>query len=148
MGDMFSFFAILVTFFYLTIIGVIFYLVYTWVNKFISLKKEQNDLLREIIKRMENKQLQSNWGEFDKLIYFRMISKITKKQHTDKTDVCVIAQYIQGFNRTYIDVRCKRKKIKPVQIDIDSPKIKIFITTNNLKEIDYATNFQTRRNRI
>jgi len=52
---MFSFFAILVSIFYLTIIGVVFYLVYTWVNKFISLKKEQNDLLKEIIKRMENK---------------------------------------------------------------------------------------------
>ena len=52
---MYSIFAILITLFYLTIIGVIIYMVYTWVNKFISLKKEQNDLLKEIIKRMENK---------------------------------------------------------------------------------------------
>ncbi len=40
---------------YLAIIGSVFYLIYTWVNKFISLKQEHNDLLREIIKRMDNK---------------------------------------------------------------------------------------------
>jgi hypothetical protein len=40
---------------YLSIIGGVFYLIYTWVNKFISLKQEQNDLLREIINRMGNK---------------------------------------------------------------------------------------------
>ncbi len=48
-------FPILITLFYLTIIGAVIYLVYTWVTKFISLKEEQNNLLREIIKRMENK---------------------------------------------------------------------------------------------
>jgi len=38
--------------------------------------------------------------------------------------------------------RGKRKKIeKPVQIDINCREIKLLITTNNLKEIDYATNF-------
>jgi hypothetical protein len=47
--------AFLIIPFYLTIIGIITYYVYTWVNKFLSLKKEQNDLLREIIKKMENK---------------------------------------------------------------------------------------------
>lgn len=52
---MFSFFPILIVLFYLTIILAVIYFVYTWVNKFISLKKEQNDLLREIIKRLENK---------------------------------------------------------------------------------------------
>lgn len=36
------------------IIGII-YLIYTWVNKFILLKQEQNDLLREIIKKLDNK---------------------------------------------------------------------------------------------
>jgi hypothetical protein len=55
MGSMYSIFAILITIFYLTIIGVVVYFVYTWVNKFISLKQEQNDLLKEIIKKMENK---------------------------------------------------------------------------------------------
>ena len=40
---------------YLAIIGSVFYLIYTWVNKFISLNQEHNDLLREIIKRMYNK---------------------------------------------------------------------------------------------
>lgn len=52
---MFSVIPILVGLFYLTIIAIVLYFIYTWVNKFISLKKEQNDLLREIIKRMENK---------------------------------------------------------------------------------------------
>lgn len=41
--------------FYLAIIFGILYLIYTWVNKFISLRQEQNDLLREIIKKMESK---------------------------------------------------------------------------------------------
>lgn len=40
---------------YLGIIGFVFYLIYTWVNKFISLKQEQNDLLREIVRKMENR---------------------------------------------------------------------------------------------
>ncbi|MGE5448254.1 MAG: hypothetical protein ACM3PR_07815 [Bacteroidales bacterium] len=40
---------------YLAILVGIFYLIYTWVNKFISLRQEQNDLLREIIKKMEPK---------------------------------------------------------------------------------------------
>ncbi|ADQ78811.1 hypothetical protein Palpr_0655 [Paludibacter propionicigenes WB4] len=51
----FSIFPILIVVFYLTIIVTVLYLVYTWVTKFISLKEEQNDLLREIIKRLENK---------------------------------------------------------------------------------------------
>lgn len=37
---------------YLAIIFGVFFLVFTWVNKFISLRQEQNDLLREIIKKM------------------------------------------------------------------------------------------------
>ena len=40
---------------YLAILVGIFYLIYTWVNKFISLRQEQNDLLREIIKKMDTK---------------------------------------------------------------------------------------------
>ena len=39
--------------FYLAIFFVILYLIYTWVNKFIALRQEQNNLLREIIKRMD-----------------------------------------------------------------------------------------------
>ena len=38
---------------YLVIIGGLLYLIYTWVNKFINLRQEQNDLLREIINRMD-----------------------------------------------------------------------------------------------
>jgi len=53
--DILSIIPILVIGFYLAIIVTVFYFVYTWVNKFISLKGEQNELLREIIKRMENK---------------------------------------------------------------------------------------------
>jgi hypothetical protein len=51
----YSFFPILIIIIYLTIIIGAFYLIYTWVNKFISLKQEHNNLLREIIKKMENK---------------------------------------------------------------------------------------------
>ncbi len=40
---------------YLAIIFGILYLIYKWVNKFIALKQEQNDLLREIINKMESK---------------------------------------------------------------------------------------------
>ncbi|WP_168194550.1 hypothetical protein [Antarcticibacterium arcticum] len=40
---------------YLAIIFGVFYLIYKWVNKFISLRQEQNDLLREIINKMGNK---------------------------------------------------------------------------------------------
>ena len=39
----------------LTVIFGVLYLIYTWVNKFIVLKQEHNDLLREIIKKMEIK---------------------------------------------------------------------------------------------
>lgn len=45
-------FPFLIVIVYLAIIFGVFFLVFTWVNKFISLKQEQNDLLREIIKKM------------------------------------------------------------------------------------------------
>ena len=51
----FAFLPFIIFFFYLTIIAVVFFLIYTWVNKFISLKQEQNDLLKEIIKKLDNK---------------------------------------------------------------------------------------------
>ena len=54
--DFFSFFPLLIVIvIYLVIIFGILYFIYKWVNKFISLKEEHNDLLREIIKKMENK---------------------------------------------------------------------------------------------
>lgn len=40
---------------YLSILFGILYLIYSWVNKFIALKQEQNDLLREIIRKMDSK---------------------------------------------------------------------------------------------
>ena len=40
---------------YLAILFGVFYLIYTWVNKFISLKQEHNDLLRELINKMYSK---------------------------------------------------------------------------------------------
>lgn len=53
---LFAFFPVLfLMFFYFAILAGLFYLVYTWVNKFITLRQEQNDLLREIIKKMDNK---------------------------------------------------------------------------------------------
>lgn len=51
-------YALLPIFFVLIYLGIfigVLYLVYTWVNKFIALRQEQNDLLREIIKRMDTK---------------------------------------------------------------------------------------------
>lgn len=40
---------------YIAILAGILYLIYTWVNKFIVLRQEQNDLLREIIKKMDQR---------------------------------------------------------------------------------------------
>jgi len=37
---------------YLAIIFTIIFIIYRWVSTFISLKREQNDLLREIISKM------------------------------------------------------------------------------------------------
>jgi len=54
MGNL-IFLPMLVGIVYLTVIFGILYLIYTWVNRFILLKQEHNDLLREIIKKMENK---------------------------------------------------------------------------------------------
>jgi hypothetical protein len=51
----FGFLPFLFVSFYLVVFGVIFYLVYTWVNKFIALKQEHNNLLREIIRKMDQK---------------------------------------------------------------------------------------------
>ncbi|MDD2305881.1 MAG: hypothetical protein PHP53_14360 [Prolixibacteraceae bacterium] len=53
---LFAIFPILIVIIYLGIIFGILYLIYTWVNKFIVLKQEQNDLLREIIKKMDPKE--------------------------------------------------------------------------------------------
>jgi len=55
MGSMYSIIALLNILFYIAIIAGVFYMIYTWVNKFIALKKEQNDLLREIIKKLGDK---------------------------------------------------------------------------------------------
>ena len=38
------------------LIGIL-YLIYTWVNKFIALKQEQNDILREIAGKMGEKSI-------------------------------------------------------------------------------------------
>ena len=48
-------FPILIVVVYLAILFGILYLIYRWVNKFITLKQEQNDLLREIISKMGSK---------------------------------------------------------------------------------------------
>jgi len=54
MGNL-IFLPMLVGIIYLMVILGILYLIYTWVHKFIILKQEHNDLLREIIKKMESK---------------------------------------------------------------------------------------------
>jgi len=53
--SIFSFLPILLIIIYLAILFGILYLIYKWVNKFIYLRQEQNDLLREIINKMGNK---------------------------------------------------------------------------------------------
>lgn len=37
------------------ILAGIFFIIINWVNTFVALRKEQNELLREIIKRMDSK---------------------------------------------------------------------------------------------
>lgn len=53
--DYFAIIPILIVLFYFAIFIGILYLVNKWVNKFISLKQEQNDLLREAINKLGNK---------------------------------------------------------------------------------------------
>ena len=50
----FTFFPILIGIVYFAILFGILYLIYKWVNQFISLKQEHNDLLREIVSKMDN----------------------------------------------------------------------------------------------
>ncbi|SHJ69359.1 hypothetical protein SAMN04487911_1313 [Arenibacter nanhaiticus] len=50
-----SFFPYLSIILYLGLIFGSIYMVFKWVNKFISLKQEQNDLLRDIVKKMDAK---------------------------------------------------------------------------------------------
>uniref|UniRef100_UPI0032177D7D hypothetical protein n=1 Tax=uncultured Draconibacterium sp. TaxID=1573823 RepID=UPI0032177D7D len=54
----FAFLPILLVFVYLAIIAGILYLIYSWVNKFLALRQEQNDLLREIINKLETNKKQ------------------------------------------------------------------------------------------
>jgi hypothetical protein len=51
---LFAIFPLLIGIVYLAIIFGILYLIYTWVNKFIELRQEQNNLLREIIKKLDH----------------------------------------------------------------------------------------------
>jgi len=51
----FPFFPIIAAMIYIAIIIGLFFLIYTWVKKSFSLKQEHNDLLREILKKMDNK---------------------------------------------------------------------------------------------
>ena len=51
----FSIWPLLMIIIYLGIIVGVFYLIYKWVTKIISLKQEHNDLLREILKKMDTK---------------------------------------------------------------------------------------------
>lgn len=54
-----NFFPLLPMFFILIYLGIFFlilFIIYRWVNKFISLKQEQNDLLRQIVEHLKNNQ--------------------------------------------------------------------------------------------
>ena len=53
MGDSMLFVQVFLFLFYLAILFVVAYFLYTWVTTFISLKREHNDLLREILKKMD-----------------------------------------------------------------------------------------------
>ncbi len=53
--DFFAIVPILVILVYFAVFIAILYLINKWVNKFISLRQEQNDLLREAINKMGNK---------------------------------------------------------------------------------------------
>lgn len=48
--------SVFIILFYLVIVFLILFVIYRWVNKFIALKQEHNDLLRQIIKQLENNQ--------------------------------------------------------------------------------------------
>ncbi|NHE58095.1 hypothetical protein [Cyclobacterium plantarum] len=39
--------------FYLAVIATGIYFIFTWVNRYFTLKREQNDLLRQIIQKMD-----------------------------------------------------------------------------------------------
>ena len=42
---------------YVAVFIVIFYLVYTWVTRFLRIKQEQNDILRELVKKLDPKNI-------------------------------------------------------------------------------------------
>ncbi len=51
--DFLSLFPILIVLLYFLIIGSVLYLIYKWVSRFIHLREQQNELLREIIRKMD-----------------------------------------------------------------------------------------------
>ncbi len=46
---------IILSLLYFAVIAAIIIMIVVWVNKFLNLRREQNDLLREIIKKLDNK---------------------------------------------------------------------------------------------
>jgi hypothetical protein len=53
--SVFSFLPVLFILLQFVIVGVVVYFIYKWVNRFFFLKQEQNDLLREIAKKMDHR---------------------------------------------------------------------------------------------
>lgn len=49
-------FPFLIILVYLAILAAFLYMIYLWVNRFISLKQEHNNLLRKIIQKMDQKE--------------------------------------------------------------------------------------------
>ncbi len=52
---MFSLIAIVYVLFYLTVLGGILFLIYSWVMRYFKLKEEQNQILREISDKLDSK---------------------------------------------------------------------------------------------
>ena len=50
---MWSLVPFLITLLPLAIIGGVLYLIYKWVNRFIKLREQQNELLKEIIRKLK-----------------------------------------------------------------------------------------------
>jgi ABC-type bacteriocin/lantibiotic exporter with double-glycine peptidase domain len=53
MMNYFPFVAFLIPVVYLLVVGGILFLINTWVNRSINVKKEQNNLLRELIQKID-----------------------------------------------------------------------------------------------
>lgn len=54
--NLFPFIPMFFVLIYVAVFFLILFIIYRWVNKFISLKQEHNDLLRQIVEHLKNNQ--------------------------------------------------------------------------------------------